>query len=149
MSPIEIALNKADIARAETVTVRREDLRELLTALHQVPCGVCNGNGLARRWPETNEEIEGMLEACAGDELPPEQFARMLRKIRGEAEIGIREMDDAALVDSQLTEAQRELVALHRAEGKELPPEIQELLEKLRKEATDQQNKDTDNGKRP
>jgi hypothetical protein len=99
--------------------------------------------------PETDEEIEAMLEACVGDDLPQEQFDRMLRKIRGEEEIGIRGTDDAALVESQLTEAQQELVALHRAEGKELPPEIQELIEKLRKEAKAQRNEDTDDGKRP
>ena len=98
--------------------------------------------------PETDEEIEAMLEACAGDELPQEQFNRMLRKIRGQEEIGIRETDDISLIESQLTEEQQELVALHRAEGKELPPEIQALLEKLRMEAKAQRNEDRGDGKR-
>jgi hypothetical protein len=98
--------------------------------------------------PETDEEIEAMLEGCAGDELPQEQFNRMLRKIRGQEEIGIRETDDISLIESQLTEEQQELVALHRAEGKELPPEIQALLEKLRMEAKAQRNEDRGDGKR-
>jgi hypothetical protein len=75
-----------------------------------------------------------MLKACAAEAMPDEKLQRMLRKVRGEEEIGVRHDPMVEAFEQTLTEQQRELVVLHKSEGKDFPPEIKALLEKLREE---------------
>jgi hypothetical protein len=76
--------------------------------------------------------MEKMLRACAGGNLPEEKLERMLKKVKGEIPLGQREFLSYELDSLPLTDAQRELAALHRAQGKELPPEILKMLEEFR-----------------
>ena len=91
--------------------------------------------------PATLAEIEAMLRACAGAPMAEDVVERMLRKAKGLEPVGrarpTLKADDlvTAPFDEALTEQQRELVALHRAQGKTLPPEIAALLARLRSEA--------------
>jgi hypothetical protein len=90
--------------------------------------------------PKTLDQIDAMLQACAGETMPDEKLQRMLRKVRGEEPVGDRHDPVIAAFEQTLTEQQRELVALHKAEGTEFPPEIKALLEQFRKEIREQQS---------
>jgi hypothetical protein len=88
--------------------------------------------------PETPEDIEAMLQACGDESITDEKLQRMLKKVKGELPIGERtahEATDLSEFAHSLTEEQRELVALHKAQGTEMPPEILALLRKFRDEA--------------
>jgi len=88
--------------------------------------------------PEKPQEIETMLRACADAPMADDKLERMLKKIKGLLPIGERSQADAADFDAfekTLTDGQRELVALHKAQGGEMPPEIRVLLEKFREQA--------------
>jgi hypothetical protein len=88
--------------------------------------------------PESPEQVEAMLRACADATMTDEKLQRMLRKINGLLPIGERpeaEMLDSEAFEKSLTEEQRELVALHKAQGSEMPPEIRALLQRFREEA--------------
>lgn len=98
--------------------------------------------------PETDAEIDAMLDALGGEALPKEKMERMLRKIGGEEPIGIKPAPELVSDLAGLTSDQRELVALCRAEGREIPPEIQAVLDEMRKRAAEhkQDNEEPRNG---
>lgn len=98
--------------------------------------------------PETDAEIDAMLDALGGETLPKEKMGRMLRKIRGEEPVGVRPAPEPLHELARLTSDQRELVALCRAEGREIPPEIQAILDEMRKRAAEhtQDNEEPRNG---
>jgi hypothetical protein len=86
--------------------------------------------------PSDPKSIEAMLDKARGRPLSDEQVERMLRKAKGELPVGEREEEpDAPWSEDVLTAEQRELVFLCRNEGKELPPEIEEKLRRLREKA--------------
>jgi hypothetical protein len=82
--------------------------------------------------PRTLADTEKMLRACAGGEQSEQKFRRMLNKVKGKLPLGQRDTSPGELAALPLTEAQRELVALHRAQGKELPSEVLKMLEEFR-----------------
>ncbi len=92
--------------------------------------------------PETDAQIEAMLDALGGETLPNEQRERMLRKIHGEEPIGQRPAPEPLPDLTGLTSDQKELVALCRAEGRDIPPEIQAILDEMRKKAAEQKPDD-------
>ena len=85
--------------------------------------------------PRTDADIEAMLDAIGGEPLAEEQYERMLCKIRGEEPVGVEREQIHPTSPLKETEEERELAAMYRAEGEELPPEIQEKLKKLEEEA--------------
>ena len=85
--------------------------------------------------PRTNEDIEQMLNTIGGEPVSDEKLKRMLRKIDGEEEILPRSPRQSAPVDAELTADERELVALYRAQGKALPPEIVAKLKAMEERA--------------
>lgn len=89
--------------------------------------------------PKTNEEIEAMLETIGGEPLSDEKRERMLRKIRGEEPIGVREKQVVNIETQALTEEQKELVELWRNKSEEIPPDIQAILDDMEKRAADKE----------
>jgi hypothetical protein len=85
--------------------------------------------------PSDPKEIEAMLDAAGGRPLSEEQVQRMLKKAKGDLPVGEREGQEPEWSGEALTEEERELVALHRNEGAELPPEVEEKLRRLRESA--------------
>ncbi len=94
--------------------------------------------------PKTNEEIESMLDTIGGEPLSEDKHKRMLRKIHGEELIGERKEQVINIETKALTEEQKELVELWRNKGKEIPPDIQELLDEMEKKATEEEKEDID-----
>lgn len=93
--------------------------------------------------PADPKDIEAMLDAAGGSPLAEDQVERMLKKARGELPVGEREEEGPLWSEDALTEEERELVALHRNEADELPPEIEEKLRRLRERArTEEEDSD-------
>lgn len=87
--------------------------------------------------PSDPDKIEAMLDAADGKPLTDEEVDRILKKARGEFPLGERpEKEEGAIwTEEGLTEQERELVALHKNNEGELPPEIREKLQILREKA--------------
>lgn len=78
------------------------------------------------------EGIEAMLDAAKGDPLPEDRIERILKKARGELPVGEREDSEPVWTGDVLSDEEEALLALHKNEGEELPPEIKEKLRRLR-----------------
>lgn len=88
--------------------------------------------------PTTNDEIERMLDSIGGEAMSDGKLERMLRKVTGEEPIGVRQPRESSEPLRQLSPEQEEQVALYlRAEGKEIPPDIQEILDEIEKRAAE------------
>jgi hypothetical protein len=85
--------------------------------------------------PSDPKDIEAMLDAAGARPLGEDQLERMLKKARRELPVGQREEEKPEWSEEALTEEERELVALHRNEGDQLPPEVEEKLRRLREKA--------------
>lgn len=86
--------------------------------------------------PADSASIEAMLDKASGRSFSDEQVERMLKKAKGELPVGERGDDDEEpWSEDELSAEQRELVFLCRNEGTDLPPEIEEKLERLREQA--------------
>ncbi len=96
--------------------------------------------------PRTNEEIEQLLDTIGGTPVSDEKLKRMLRKIDGEEEILARRPRQTALLDAELTADERELVALHRAQGKPLPPELAAKLKAMEERAAQPPDDEAERG---
>ncbi len=94
--------------------------------------------------PSDPAAIEAMLDVADGEPLEDEQVERMLKKAMGELPVGQREEEEPEWCEDALNEQERELVALHRNEGDELPPEIAEKLRRLREKAKAEEEEDSD-----
>ena len=92
--------------------------------------------------PSDPKYIEAMLDAAGGRPLGEDQVERMLKKARGELPVGEREEEEPEYSEEALSEEERELVALHRNEGNELPPEVEEKLRRLREKAEEEEDGD-------
>ena len=90
--------------------------------------------------------IEALLDAAKAESFPEDKVQRMLKKLRGELPIGKREQaigneneveeeEEPAWSETELTQEEIELVALHKNAGGELPPAIKEKLRRLREKA--------------
>lgn len=85
--------------------------------------------------PENNEQIEAMLDTISAESLTEERRVRMLRKISGKQPIGVHSEEVIEYSPIEMSEEQKELLALCRAKGKEIPPEIKKILEAMEKRA--------------
>jgi hypothetical protein len=83
--------------------------------------------------------IEALLDAAKAEPFPQEKVERMLKKLKGDVPLGERKQEEEeegpVWTESELTEEEEALVALHRNSGGELPPAIQEKLRRLREQA--------------
>jgi hypothetical protein len=87
--------------------------------------------------PRTPEEVDRMLDLIDAPEVSDHKLQRMLRKINGEEPMFVEPDTQAPQPNSgELTAAERELVALYRSQGKDLPPEIQEKLRVMEERAS-------------
>lgn len=93
--------------------------------------------------PSDPKDIEAALDAAGARPLGEDQVERMLKKARGELPVGEREEQVPEWSENALSEEERELVALHRNEGSELPPDLEEKLRRLRERARTEE-KDSD-----
>lgn len=86
--------------------------------------------------PRTPDEIDRMLDVIDAPKVTDEKLQRMLHKINGEEPMFVQpESETPKLGGSELTAAERELVALYKAQGKDLPPEIEEKLKAMEERA--------------
>jgi len=93
--------------------------------------------------PESQEEIEAMLDTIGGEPLSEDKFMRMMRRIKGEEPIGvIPDEPDAFLLEEKLSPHERQLLTRYRTRGEAIPPEIQKKLDEIRKRALGKQDKD-------
>ncbi len=97
-----------------------------LVAKHFLPPDLC---------PSAPDAIEAMLDAAGGKPLGNEQLERMLKKARGELPVGERNEDDPDWSEEGVSEEEEGLLALHRNESGELPPDVEEKLRQLREQA--------------
>lgn len=87
--------------------------------------------------PRTPEEIDRMLDLIDTPEVSNQKLQRMLRKVNGEEPTFVEPEPAASQPGtSELTAAERELVALYKSQGKDLPPEIQEKLRAMEERAS-------------
>ena len=80
--------------------------------------------------PESNRDIEMMLDANAGESFDEERIELILAKARGDAPVGERGGDQP---DCTLNE--QALVALYRRQGKEITAETRRKMDELRRKA--------------
>ncbi len=74
--------------------------------------------------PTKNSDIEKMLNTIDDAPIDHDKKARMLRKINSQEPMFQRPAKPIFTVDTKLTEQEREMVALHRAQNKPLPPDL-------------------------
>jgi hypothetical protein len=104
-----------------------------------VPADLCNRNP---------DAIEPLLDAAKAEAFSEDKIQRMLKKLKGEIPLGEREKEEEqspVWTESELTEEEDALVALHRNSGGELPPEVEEKLRRLREQAKSEM-REKDNG---
>ena len=94
--------------------------------------------------PKSNMAIEAMLETIGGEPLSSDKLARMLRKIEGKEPIGNRIQQEVTISPGVLNETQQELLMLYRSKGRAIPPEIQAMLDDMRKRAAESKDEETD-----
>ncbi len=81
--------------------------------------------------PQTDEQIVQMLDTIGGAPVDDEKLQRMLRKINREEPVGPAPKKTLPYSEPALTENERELIALHRSQGKALTPELERKLRAL------------------
>jgi len=92
--------------------------------------------------PKSNMAIEAMLETIGGEPLSSDKLARMLRKIESKETIGNRIQQEVAISPGVLNETQQELLMLYRSKGRAIPPEIQAMLDDMRKRAAESEDEE-------
>lgn len=97
--------------------------------------------------PESDAEIEMMLDALGACELPEEKKQQMLRKICGQApmvwEIEIIE-NASPIQQEESTAEENELVEMFRSKGTDVPPDLQEKLRELEKQAAEEYDEENE-----
>jgi hypothetical protein len=103
----------------------QKDLNKLVYKAH-VPKGLR---------PETNEDIDAMLDAIGGDKYTDEKVQRMMRKIKGQIPLHseTENMEDSSY--EEMTEQENELLAMHRDGSEEISTDSQKILDEMRKRA--------------
>ena len=96
--------------------------------------------------PETNEDIDAMLDAVGGGKYPDEKIQRMMQKIKGHFPL---HSETANLPDSsyeEITEQESELLAMHRDGSEDISSDSQKILDEMRKRAR-KEHEDTEDEK--
>lgn len=76
-------------------------------------------------------DIDGLLDAMSTTPIDGETKSRMLRKVNGQEEMFPDRLSPPPVVSSELTETERELVAMYRAKNKDLPPDLAEKVKAM------------------
>ena len=97
--------------------------------------------------PETDEEIEAMLEGLGSGEVPQDKLQRMLGKIQGDTPMAWEVVaEETASWKSETSEA-KELAEMYRSKGEELPPELEAKLREMEQKASElPEEEDEENG---
>ncbi|QDV26037.1 hypothetical protein [Aureliella helgolandensis] len=85
--------------------------------------------------PESDEEIDAMLEGLGTEPLPKDKLERMLAKIRGDLPTVCDPSLQAEFDLSKESSEAHELAAMYRAQGKAIPPELAEKLRRMEERA--------------
>jgi hypothetical protein len=93
-----------------------------------VPADLCTNDPAA---------VEALLEAAKAEPFAEDKVQRMLKKLKGDLPIGKREQqqEEPVCSEGEMTQEEEALIALHKNSSGELPPEIQEKLQRLREKA--------------
>ena len=94
--------------------------------------------------PETDEEIEAMLDSLGHVEIAEDKLHRMIDKIEGNSPMSwdvVENQDPVGISDS--AEA-RELAEMYRAKGEEIPRDLEERLREMEKRASELPHEDVD-----
>lgn len=89
--------------------------------------------------PQSDAEIEKLLDTVGGEPYSKDKLARMLAKIRGD-HLEARPSaptPSASAAFASLSESERELAELYRAQGKPLPPELEAKLKEMERRAAE------------
>ncbi len=95
--------------------------------------------------PINDDEIEALLDAVDSKPLGEDAIDRIIAKAMGCLPLGERQQQEDVFNEAALTERERELLALYRSQGEELPPEIQRKLEEFRKQVEQEMEDGEDN----
>jgi len=93
--------------------------------------------------PESQSDIEVMLDVTGGEKFTEDKLQRMLGKVRGEEPIGFCDWKSLDSLE-KLTERQQELVVFYRSRGRELPQEVKSKLDEIRRRAQESKDKHKD-----
>jgi len=94
--------------------------------------------------PKSDEEIETMLGALGPSQVSDEKLERMLGNIKGLIPMSW-ESEESKSPSWQANSAEaQELAAMYRAQGEELPPELEEKLREMEKRAAEPPDEDDD-----
>ncbi|MBL9149854.1 MAG: hypothetical protein JNM94_14275 [Phycisphaerae bacterium] len=81
--------------------------------------------------PTKGADVDGLLDAMNATPMDEETKARMLRKINGLQATFPDRSFAPRIASSELSETERELVAMYRAKNKELPPDLAEKVKAM------------------
>ena len=85
--------------------------------------------------PETNEDIDAMLDAIGGDKYSDEKTKRMMQKIMGQIPLHSETVNITDSFYEEITEQENELMAMHRDGNKDISSDSQKKLDEMRKHA--------------
>lgn len=92
--------------------------------------------------PRTDDQIARMLNTIGGVPVDNDKRNRMLRKINGEMPVGPAPKKVLPYTAPPLSESEQSLIALHRAQGKALPAEIEKRLKELERRVAEAEDGD-------
>lgn len=90
--------------------------------------------------PTKDADIEKMLDTIGHEPISEEKMQRMLRKINGQEPMFPDRTSPPPLSTAELNESERQLVALHRAQNKPLPPDLAAKVKAMEERASKKPN---------
>ena len=91
--------------------------------------------------PTKPADIDKLLDMVGDEPMTDEQKERMLRKINGQAPMfPDRSAPSAPLLTTELTETERELAAMYKAQNKPLPPDLAAKVKAMEQRASKRPN---------
>lgn len=116
---------------------------EIHKAINRLVHKACVPKGLR---PETNANIDAMLDAIGGDKYSDEKIHRMTQKIKGCMPLCAKVDETTDDYYEEMTEQENELLAMHRDGSEEISSDSQKILDEMRKRAR-RQDEDVENEK--
>ena len=113
-------------------------------AINRLISDACIPRGLR---PESNEDIDAMLDAIGGEKHTDDKLQRMMHKIKGEIHIHPDRNDTSENGHIEATERENELMAMYRDGDNNISPDSQEKLDDMTKRARNE-NKDAEDGEK-
>jgi hypothetical protein len=88
--------------------------------------------------PETNEDIESMLDTIGGETYTREKTQRMMQKIKGSHDQPCEEEISMDYLEQETRAHENDLMAMYRDEGESISPDSKQKLDDMRKRACNQ-----------